>query len=105
MCASLLLASRRARLSHTNRACAALSTRLKPDDCARSASIFSSEPPDLPFIQSRIGGSQRFAQKGFSSVGILLGYGMPWRDTEDRTASGIVWASRRTFALIGSVRA
>src|SRR5215210_4521137 len=50
MCASLLLVSRRAHSSPTRRACAALSTRWRPDDCARSASTFSSEPLlNLPF--------------------------------------------------------
>src|SRR5687768_13156766 len=61
MCASLLLVSRRARSSHTRRACAALSTRLRPDDCAKSASIFLSEPPpNLPF--------HTVSYRGFSEV-------------------------------------
>src|SRR5215203_6094509 len=61
MCVSLLLVSRRAPSSHTRRACAALSTRLRPDDCARSTSIFSSEPPpDLPF--------HTVSYRGFSEV-------------------------------------
>src|SRR5687767_12424286 len=61
MCASLLLVSRRARSSHTRRACEALSTRLRQDDCARSARIFSTEPPpDLPF--------HAVSYRGFSEV-------------------------------------
>src|SRR5215218_3514385 len=97
MCASLLLVSRRAPSSHTRRACAALSTRLRPDDCARSASIFSSEPPNLPFYAVSYRGSQRFAQKGFSGVRILLDYELPGSDTEERTASSIV--STASFLL------
>src|SRR5215217_6766134 len=62
MYTSLLLVSRRAHSYHTRRACEALSTRLRPDDCARSASIFSSEPPpNLPF--------HTVSYRGFSEIG------------------------------------